>query len=248
MRILTAVLCTALAVPAAAITNIEEKRGVKDEDGWKSRLELGFDLESGNTDQREWSIAANTAWQNRTDRFFAWLDRSYESTNGTKSDDNTFFHGRFVHNHLAEWSQEAFAQYERDPFDALMYRALVGTGVRHGVRLSADGRWYQGIGLFHEQVREQDEEGEYTNQLTRANLYTHLQWQLAHSLLQTTLYFQPSIDEPSDQRALLQMSVTMPMSASMDLKWLWQSSWDTEPPEGTEYQNHQTQLRFVIRF
>lgn len=248
MRVTTAVLCTALSLPATAITNVEEKRAVDEKDGWNSRLELGFDAEAGNNDKRKWSTGVNTSWQNQQDRFFAWANRTYGSSNGDTTDDDTFFHGRFVHHHLQTWSQEVFAQYERDPFAALIHRALLGTGIRHQTHFDDRGRWYQGLGIFHEEVREQDDSGEYANQLTRLNIYTHLQWPLAHSMLQSTLYFQPSVDDLADQHALWQLALTLPMAEHTDLKWQWQSRWDSRPPEGTEYQNHQTHLKLVIRF
>lgn len=248
MRFLTAVIGTALTLPALAITNIEEKRAREDQPGWHSKAEAGFDAESGNNEKRQLSIGLNTSWQNEQDRFFAWGSRTYGTSNGIRTDDDTFFHGRFVHNHRQTWSEEAFAQYERDPFAALMHRALVGVGIRHQNLFSGDSRWYQGVGIFHEEVQEKDSQREYSDQLTRLNLYSHLQWQLEHSLLQTTLYVQPSVDNPDDVRSLWQIAFSVPVASQAEVKWQWQSRWDTRPPEGTEYHNHQTHLKLVLRF
>ncbi|WP_430461613.1 DUF481 domain-containing protein [Thalassolituus sp. LLYu03] len=248
MRILIAVAATAMTLPALAITNIEEKRARDEEPGWHSKAELGFDAESGNNEKRNWNVGLNTSWQNDEDRFFAWGTRAYGSSNGARTDDDAFFHGRFVHHHKAAWSQEVFAQYERDPFAALVHRTLLGAGIRHQNLFSGDSRWFQGAGAFHEEVRERDSEGEYDNQLTRLNLYSHLQWQAGYGMVQTTVYVQPSIDDSDDVRALWQFAYSVPVASQAEVKWQWQSRWDTQPPEGTEYHNHQTHLKLVLRF
>jgi putative salt-induced outer membrane protein YdiY len=248
MRILSAALLAALCFPAAAITNVEEKRAVDEKPGWHSKAEVGFDAESGNNEKRKWRVGLNTSWQNETDRFFAWGNRAYGSSNGARTDDDTFFHARFVHNHMASWSQEGFAQFERDPFAALLHRMLIGAGVRYQQSFAQESRWFQGAGIFHEQLQERAEGSEYSNQLTRLNLYSHLQWRLNPSMIQTTIYVQPSVDDTDDVRALWQLAITLPVASQTDLKWQWQSRWDTKPPEGTEYHNHQTHLTLAFRF
>ena len=249
MRFLFAAAVMSVALQAQAITNVEEKRAVEDKPGWHNRAEVGFDAESGNKEKRLWNVGLNTSWQNDQDRVFAWANRVYGSTNGIRTDDNTFFHGRFVHNHKQTWSQESFIQFERDPFAYLMRRALIGGNIRHQNLFGDDNRIYVGAGLFHERVEERDiNNDEFKSQLTRANLYTHLQWGMGYGMLQTTLYIQPSVDDTSDTRALWQFAYSLPVSKIVDLKWQWQSRWDTEPPEGAEYHNHQTHLKLVVRF
>lgn len=248
MQFAKVLLLLGLSTPVLAITNIEERRLQKDEQGFAGRMELGLDAQAGNNDKRKWSAAFNANWQNDDYRLFSWASRLYETSNGQRTDDDTFFHTRVVRNHRRLWAEEAFIQYERDPFAALSFRALTGAGVRYQRQLNERLRWNQGTGVFHEWVREEETAGERRDQLTRLNLYTHLQWQLATIKLQTTLYFQPVINEPADQRALWQLAATIPLGSQIDLKWQWQTRWDSRPPEGIEEQNHQTQLRLGINF
>lgn len=237
-----------LSFTAQAITNVEEKRAADDQLGWSGKAEVGFDAESGNNEKRKWNLGLNGNWQNDNKRFFTWGSRSYESSNGERTDDDTFIHSRLVLNRREIWSEEFYAQYERDPFAALAHRALIGAGMRYQHAFDEQTRLYQGLGFFHEEVRERVLDEDNSSQLTRLSLYTHIQWRLAYSKLQSTLYFQPSVDEPSDQRALWQLALTLPLGTHTDIKWQWQSRWDTRPPEGTEYHNHQTQLKLVVRF
>lgn len=248
MQSAKALLLFSLTTPTFAITNIEERRRDSDQDGVHGRAEFGLDAQMGNNEKRKYSAALHGNWQGEQYRLFSWANRLYETSNGRRTDDDTFFHTRLVRNYRDRWAQETFIQYEREPFSALSFRALSGAGVRYQYMLSKQLRWNQGAGLFHEWVREKEDGTDQSDQLTRLSLYTHLQWQLAPVKLQTTLYFQPVVDETSDQRTLWQFAATFPINDSIDLKWQWQSSWDTRPPQGIERENHQTQLRLGINF
>ena len=248
MQFTKVLILLGLSTPVLAITNIEERRLQKDQQGFAGRVELGLDAQAGNNEKRKWSAALNGNWQNDQYRVFSWASRLHETSNGRRTDDDTFFHTRVVRNHRRHWAQEAFVQYERDPFAALSSRALTGAGLRYQQKLDDNLLWSQGTGLFHEWVREEEASGEQSDQLTRLNLYTHLQWQLPAVKLQTTLYFQPVVDEPADQRALWQLAASIPLGSQVELKWQWQSRWDSRPPQGIEKENHQTQLRLGINF
>ncbi|AHK17299.1 MAG: DUF481 domain-containing protein [Thalassolituus sp.] len=238
-----------LAIPTAhAITDIEEKRRNGESQGWQNKIEAGFDMESGNNEKRAGSVALNSSWQGQEYRFFSWASRDYESFNGDRTDDNTFAHARMVRNFRERWAQEAFLQYERDPFASLQHRYLAGGGVRFQHKFNDKGLINQGLGLFHEQVEETGTDGTATHELTRVNLYTHFEWAFSHSHFQTTVYVQPSVDDVDDVRSLVRATLTMPVSQQVDFKWQWQSRWDTMPPEGSEYHNHQTQLKLSVRF
>lgn len=231
-----------------AITNIEERRTAADQEGFYGRAELGLDAQSGNNEKRKWSVGLNGNWQGEQHRVHVWGNRMSESSNGRRTDDDTFFHTRLVLNYRKTWAEEGFFQYERDPFAALSFRRLAGGGMRYQTTVGEHLRWFQGTGLFHEWVLEQEPDGLQQKKLTRVNLYSHLQWQLPQVKLQTTLYFQPAVDDPADQRSLWQFSVSLPLGTHADLRWQWESRWDTQPPEGTEFQSHQTRVRLGINF
>lgn len=231
-----------------AITNIEEKRRDQDADGWQNSASAGFDAQSGNNEKRIWNLGLNTSWQSPVNRVFGWYTRNYESLNSETASDNTFSHLRYVHNHRDFFGQETFLQYERDPFAALQYRFLAGAGVRFQKRWQDDQVIRQGVGLFHEQVKETEADGSETTELTRLNLYTHGETKLGYSHLLGTIYLQPSVDDTDDVRALARLTLRIPVSKATDLRWNWQTRYDSMPPEGTEYHNHQTQLAVSVRF
>ncbi len=248
MTLLRYLLLLSLSTPVLAITNIEERRSASDQSGFSGRTELGLDAQAGNNDKRKWSAALNINWQGERHRMFAWGNRLYESSNGRRTDDDTFVHSRLVLNYRDRWAEEMFVQYERDPFAALSARSLAGAGLRYQQHINEQLRWFQGSGLFYERVSEEEPDGVQTHQFARLNLYTHLQWQLPEATLQTTLYFQPRANDLADQRALWQFAISLPLGDRTELKWQWQSRLDTRPPADTEKENHQTQVKLAIRF
>lgn len=239
---------TLIPLQTLAITNIEEKRRAQDNDGWQNSAVVGFDAQSGNTKERDWNVGLNTSWQNSEHRAFGWYTRSYESVNDERTSDNTFAHLRFVRHFRASIGQEAFLQYERDPFAQLKYRFLAGGGIRLQKTWQDDQLIRQGIGAFHEEIKEDNGMGETEAQLTRLNLYTHGETPLGYSHILGTVYLQPSIDDTDDVRALARFKMRLPLASNTDLNWQWQTRWDSRPPEGAEELNHQTQLSVAVRF
>lgn len=242
------ILLTLIPLNTYAITNIEEKRRDQDADGWLNSITAGFNAESGNSKKRQWNAGLNTSWQNKEHRAFGWYTRSYESVNDQRTSDYTFAHLRYVHNFRETVGQEVFTQYERDPFAALQDRFLLGAGIRLQKVWKEGQLVRQGIGLFHEDIKETVSEGDGEAQLTRANLYTHGETPIGMSHILGTVYLQPSIDDSEDVRALARFTWRIPVASNTDLNWQWQTRWDSEPPEGIKELNHKTQFSLAVRF
>ena len=163
---------TLIPLQTFAITNIEEKRRAADADGWQSSATVGLDAQSGNTKEREWNLGLNTSWQNAEHRAFGWYTRTYESVNDERTSDNTFAHLRYVHDFRATVGQETFLQYERDPFAELQYRFLAGAGVRFQKTWKEDQLIRQGVGAFHESIKEDNGAGDEEAATARAGELT----------------------------------------------------------------------------
>lgn len=247
MRVLITLVLLSMAHLAQAITNIEERRLKDQDDGWQRIVELGFNGESGNNRKRQLNNALNISWQNEDIRFFTWASYQYGTSNGNKTDDNSFLHNRVVFNHRRVWAQEIYLQYQSDPFAALERRILLGSGVRYQHRFSDTSFINQGIGIFHEEMRER-EDTLTISQKTRLSLYTFKMWNPGTYRVQSTLYVQPAFDDIEDVKAIWQWALVVPLGQRTEWRWQWQSSWDSKPPANTFKENHKTQFRLAIRF
>lgn len=247
MRALITLLLLSMAHLTQAITNIEERRLTEQAAGWQRIIELGFNGESGNNKKRQWNNALNASWQNDDIRFFTWASYQYGTSNDTTTDDNAFLHNRVVFNHRRVWAQEIYLQYQSDPFAALEQRILVGSGLRYQHRFSDTSFLNQGIGLFHEEVRERETDL-HVVQRTRASLYTFMTWRPSTYRFQSTVYVQPVVDDLTDIKAIWQWALIVPLGQRTEWRWQWQSSWDSKPPANTFKENHKTEFKLAFRF
>ena len=163
-----------------------------------------------------------------------------------------------IHNHRKVIASEYFLQYEQDPFSGLKRRFLQGAGLRwhswHKPNIDnkqSSGDSFQGLGVFNEQVREVDLGRTETDQLYRANIYSHWLYQnsgerpLSTSI---TLYVQPNLADTDDIKALLQGQVSLPINKKLHFQWKWQSNWDSRPPSDKAKRVHETvmELKYIF--
>lgn len=247
------VLCLGSFSPSSlAISNIEKSRITSAEEGWNGKVQLELAGESGKSEERELGLGSHIRWTNEDFEWLNWYSRTRESEDGETTDDETYLHTRLIHNHRSTLADEYFIQYEHAPFDGLKRRFLQGAGLRwHSWNqpktsdLQSSGHAYQGIGVFHEQVREVDLGETLVEKNYRANLYSHWIYQYSGERAistSATLYLQPNLADSDDIKALFQALLTLPITENLHLQWQWQSKWDSRPPSETAKRVHETTM------
>lgn len=247
-----------IAQPAYAISNIEKERTSKNDQGWNGYLKLKFEGKDGNNEETELGFGAHARWNNDKISWLSWYNREYDRYNDKTTDDDTFAHTRLIHNHKEVIASEYFLQYEKDPFSGLKRRFLQGIGLRWhswnkpniGEQQSS-GDSFQGFGIFNEQIREVDLGSTQTEQVYRANIYSH--WLYQHSgkrpiSTSVTIYIQPNLADTDDVKSLLQAQVSLPISKKFHFQWKLQSNWDTRPPSNKAEKTYETimELKYVF--
>lgn len=257
-HLLLLLFLTTVPFQSHAITNIEKERTSKAEEGWNGNVRFKFSGKDGNNEETDWGIGSHIRWNNTEFKWLNWYSRDYQRNNGYRSDDETFLHSRLIHNHQQTLASEYFLQYQQAPFSGVKRRLLQGVGLRWnswdkkntGTKQSS-GEGFQGIGLFNEQVREVDLGSTQTEQLYRANFYSH--WLYQHSgeraiSTSATLYIQPDLADSDDIKALLQAQISIPINEQLHLQWKWQSNWDSRPPSGVSKEVHETKMQLKYAF
>ncbi len=253
------VLCLGIfSQPSQAISNIEKERTSKKDEGWNGNLRFKFSGKDGNNEETELGLGAHLRWSNDTISWLNWANHEYDRNDGNTTDDETFIHSRLIHNHRKVIASEYFLQYEQDPFSGLKRRFLQGAGLRwhswHKPNIDnkqSSGDSFQGFGVFNEHVREVDFGRTETDQLYRANIYSHWLYQnsgerpLSTSI---TLYVQPNLADTDDIKALLQGQVSLPINKKLHFQWKWQSNWDSRPPSDKAKRVHETvmELKYIF--
>jgi hypothetical protein len=230
------VLCFSLlfiSSQAFAIINVESMRVQKKSDGFSGELQLDSDLASGNTNSQHVSFGNRLQWDYGNKTNFIITSYSYGESSGVRDTNKGFIHLRHVEHMNQKWAWESFGQMEQNEFTRLAYRGLIGGGVRRTLKQDDDkSGLYLGLGGFYSTERLDD--NSITN-LVRANIY----FVIKHTLNDTnrfmsTTYYQPTIDNPDDFRALEQFTYAISITKKLDLQLSLDIAHDSQPPSGVE--------------
>ena len=102
---------------------------VKEFDKWSAKVSLGLNFSRGNTDQTDMTMKANVKRQTADDRFVFDYLGNYSVTSDVQTVNNhranTFYD---IFAKKSYFWRPVFAEYFRDPFQNLDYRATIGFG------------------------------------------------------------------------------------------------------------------------
>ena len=221
---------------ALAISNIESERPGLPEAGWGGHIELSLDGETGNSREETYTGAAKITFRRNNDIYLGIVEREYGTTRDIKDTDESFVHARWIHVLDERWATEGFIQWEEDEFDNLVSRSLAGGGGRYVV--AQDAKVFSlsiGLGGFRE--REVLDLGSYEEKTWtwRINSYTAYQHRLNDQIvISATAYCQPSTDDFSDFRTLLDAALSVKLTDQLDLKVHYKVTHDSEPAKNLD--------------
>lgn len=97
---------------------------------FSGNVNVGIELESGNTDEDTLSLSANFRARNPTDRYTVRFNKFYEKTNGEKTDDEFLLFTKYDHffSEGAKWFMYAGGVFEQDRIDLLDLRTTLSVG------------------------------------------------------------------------------------------------------------------------
>ena len=226
-----AIFALLISTQAQAISNIESERPGLPEEGWSGHVEVGLDGKTGNNREETYSGAAKVTYRKSNDILLGIVERAYGTTRDIKDTDESFIHSRWIHILTPRWAAEGFAQWEENEFDNLVSRSLLGGGGRYIV--AQDENVFDlsvGLGAFRE--REVLDLGTYeeTNWTWRMNSFAVYKHRLNdHIVISATAYYQPSTDDFSDFRTLLDAALSVKLTDRLDLKVHYKAEHDSKP-------------------
>lgn len=214
---------------AFAIVNIENIRVQKSEDGFSGQLNFDASLQSGNTNNTRFGFGTRLQWIKGNKTNFLVLNYDYGERSGTRDINKSFLHGRHIVQRNDKMAWEGFGQVEQNQFTRLSFRGLVGAGIRYTLKKKADKKaMYLGLGGFYSTERLDDNSGE---NLFRANIYLVVKNALnKNTNIIGTAYYQPSISNFGDFRALAQAAISVAINKELSLKTSLDITHDSQPP------------------
>jgi hypothetical protein len=227
------VLATALAlVSGVAQAEIVDTLAGFDEDtvGVSGALGAGISANGGNTETVSFSGSARVQWQQRAERIRFLAGSTYETARGVRTKEDLLLHVR--HNHrLRSWVRSLlFAQLQRNPFQRLQSRTLLGAGARFEPVAGNEVDLTIGVAYMLEMERLVDVSGTNTEHRL-SSFVTVAAFPREGVTIESTVFVQPRLDAFEDVRVAGQASIRSrvigPVSLAVSATYLY----DRKPPE-----------------
>jgi hypothetical protein len=242
---------------AQAQVNTQQLDRGEFEGGWQAGASGDLSLRSGNVDLLEIAAAGSVRWQQVEEEDMGegsgepdanhapWLRQrwrldaslGYGREGGEDIINEQYAHTRWTAMWHRRVGSEAYLQAQRNEFQLLKLRALVGGGVRvdpiHGRRTAL---WF-GTGAFyeHEDIDAAGDEGR--QRTVRWSSYLAFRWTIGGRrdpalavVLQNVAYAQPSFENLNDYRILDELQVDLPITAFVSFVTRFRVLYDTNPP------------------
>lgn len=242
------------AQPAVAqIVNVQPLLGSKTSDGLTGELTGALSWKTGSVDLLLGKVGLLATYRYGAHRFIS----SSRGELGVKGGED-FMERYFSHlRHQIAWNDrltiEVFGQLASDRFKRMSLRALAGAGPR--VRLFQNDNLDFALGaayMFEREVLGESSEADSgaTENNHRLTSYLTGTVQIGPTLrLVHTTYFQPKLDEFTDDlRVLSQSHLVVKLTDTLSLVTGFVLSWDSRPPIGVSELDTSTDLKLAFGF
>jgi len=220
----------------------------KAEDGVTGKIGFAASGNSGNSSKFSGEANGRLLWLHGKQTEMAAASYSYGKSRGVRDTNKAFAHLRHRYNFVEHWDVEAFAQAQQNEFSLLKLRTLIGGGLRWSTR-SDDFSLAIGAGSFYEREELKPAALEPVARLWRGNAYLALFYRLnEHVRAQSTIYYQPAWQRPSDFRLLDNAALNVGLTDHLDLKLSIEYARDSRPPLGVRANDMSYKSGLELRF
>lgn len=258
IKFFTLILLLLLQCPTYAISNIERERPDPPPEGWSGRIELSASGKSGNVEEDRYGVSGRTVFKANKNTYFAILSRAQATARDIKTADEAFAHARWIHQRTNDFAVESFVQWQKNEFDNLLSRSLIGAGGRWRIFAKPDRyNFALGMGAFREWER--TDLGSFTDHEQRWRLNTY--WSYTHQLNEqtswfNTVYLQPNLSDKDDYRVLVDTGLSVRIIGGLSLRLNYNLKHDSDPPRNLDAQppvdlrrtNSQYTTTFIYQF
>ena len=238
-------MITAAAADAAIVNSL---RGWSEkEQGWSGGIAGSYGASGGNSPQSTFEGSGRLQLRAR-DNVWRLLALGKRTTVQDVETANAVL-GHFRHNYLLSerWATLAFLQYQRNPFQRLESRFLLGLGGRWLAAENEKTRFYLGAAQMWEQEEIQDQDGEEKAQ--RLSTFVSAESKLIDDVgLDFLVFYQPRWSDFKDWRMFAEIELTVELTGSLSLFTGYRWQHDATPPEGVEKTDWDTKTGFAFKF
>jgi putative salt-induced outer membrane protein YdiY len=233
-----------------AQVNIEKFNNLNNNEGILGNLSFYFSSKTGNTNIQEISTDARINFNSKS--FFTFLigQGEYGWKNGEQYSNNALVHFRYIRNYSEIINPEFFTQVNYNKRLLLLFRTLVGGGVRFSlisdsVRSFVFGSSYmfeyEKLDLSKEAVHQQvSKNNRWSNYISYSSSITN------NSRISVVVYAQPRFDKFDDIRILSENNISIKLTEKLEVALQFSLRYDSQPPDGVKDFDSNIKLGFTI--
>ncbi|MDQ2076301.1 DUF481 domain-containing protein [Marinimicrobium sp. ABcell2] len=245
-----------LALPAAAIVNIEAVRNAELEPGVNGEVGMSLSAIQSGSDEVRLDANGRLDWLRPGSHNFLVARGSYSEVNDVYRR-RGMVHLRHVHAlgsdaispYDALYNWEVFGQSARDDYASLRERSLVGTGTRLNGVFGEAVDHALGLGVMSEWRQEVGDAGRVDSHVWRANIYLTARAEVGeNTTFGSTLYFQPRLSDWGNFSAIGEFFLDHPLSDQLALRFVASLVHYSEPAPGVDTTRQEYGFRVVYRF
>ena len=226
------------SAPVRAIVDVHEQYFAAPESSKLSSWSFDVSGATGNDDRQAVSIETHNLFRGEKSTWLFVADYARAESNDLETEDNQFAHLRYVHKMGGGQGLEVFAQVQRNRFQKLATRQLLGVGYRWDRSEMSGPRRLFGVGVFREReelVTLVDKENVW-----RGNFYAtfNVPLDLARgSSLNFSAYVQPDIENFADLRSIAVAKFVVQLTDRLSIDFTLAYDHDSKPAFGIDAQN-----------
>ncbi len=202
--------------------------------GFDATFDAALEASGGNTETLDVETDATLQWATDVQRLRIMLGYDLERADGSDNADDSFVHLRHNRAFGRVVKSLFFVQWQRNPFQRLRSRLLLGAGARFD--LVREDHVHLRFGTAHMVEIERivgEDDVEDTDQ--RLSSFLDFAWRLpAGSTLTATTFVQPRWDRLDDMRAIAIAGLEAPLGGGFSLTTTVDATYDSEPPDDVE--------------
>ncbi len=236
-----------ILVANAQIINIENKRIYDDSAKFSGKLKFKV---MGIKNTVETFDFGNSIYLQYKKNNYKWLlltDINYISVDSIVSDNSGFAHLRYTNKLSEEIALELFTQAQFNKAMHVDLRALVGGGFRLTAINSGNTNLFYGLSCFYE--HEENQTDNETFDLGRLSTYLTYHILIGESTeISNTTYFQPVINNMTDQRIFNELSITLQIVKKLSFEASYYILYDSNSPKNIPNTNWKYENKLSLSF
>ncbi len=215
--------------------NIEKYNSVRGYQGFSGNLSFYISAKTGNTDIQEFGADTKLGYTGNNFHTLLIGQGTFGWKDGNQYSNNALLHLRYIRELNSIISPEIFSQIDYDKKRLLLFRSLIGGGVRLSfVTDSLKSLSYGTSYMFEYEKLDLPSNSKHLNKTYNHRWNNYLSYSnsvSSNSRISLAVYFQPRFDNFNDFRILSENFISVRISTKLALSLNFRLRYDSQPPD-----------------